>query len=443
MKKFLAGIILSGIFLALASTKVYAGFGISPAGINNEDLKPGTRYVQDMVISRSDPDEDLVAVIQPELGELNNWITFEPGTRIDLPKGEQRVAIRVIIDVPADAQIKPYEGIFRILATPLGQVKGVSVVKGARVDIDLTTTDESIVNLSIRAISIPDAFEAEDLILNVTAKNEGNSDTAPTRVELKVSDLLEKELKTITTYDIEKVPAYEQSTVKAVFKDHGLVAGEYYGAVTVYNGDTKFEDRVVFKVMPKKIYQEVCEGVPEIISANRQVVFITIVAVSTLSYLMLVVKNLKSKEKKSKNMLIVGAVFLILLIALSYLIVSMNQFGLLDRECRQEWINKETDTTQTQPTVAAVNPSSSVQGANTVELEGKTLNTFGELRIGESTENGQYRVYKEKNLSSSVIYLAKEGENFDVIEEFAQWYRIQLPNGIDGYLPKVSVKEVK
>lgn len=442
MKKFLAGIILSGIFLALASTKVYAGFGISPAGINNADLKPGTRYVQDMVISRSDPDEDLVAVIQPELGELNNWVSFEPGTRINLPKGEQRVSIKVIIDVPADAAIKPYEGIFRILATPLGQVKGVSVVKGARVDIDLTTTQESVINLNVRAVSIPDGFEEEDLLVNITAKNEGNSDTAPTRVEIKVSDLLEKEIKTITSYDIEKVPAYEQSSVIAVFKDHELMAGEYYGAITVYVGDTKFEDRVVFKIRPLKVYEEVCEGVPEVVSNNKQIIFYSIATVSSLAYIMILIKKLKAKDKKNKTSLIVGALGLIVLIIVSYLIVYRNQFGLLDRECRQEWVNENADITA-QPTVAAVNPSSSVQGVNTIQLEGETFNTFGELRVGESTENGQYRVYKEKNLSSSVIYLAKEGENFDVIEEFAEWYRIQLPNGIDGFLPKVSVKEAR
>lgn len=442
MKKFLAGIILSGIFLALASTKVYAGFGISPAGINNADLKPGTRYVQDMVISRSDPDEDLVAVIQPELGELNNWVSFEPGTRINLPKGEQRVSIKVIIDVPADAAIKPYEGIFRILATPLGQVKGVSVVKGARVDIDLTTTQESVINLNVRAVSIPDGFEEEDLLVNITAKNEGNSDTAPTRVEIKVSDLLEKEIKTITSYDIEKVPAYEQSSVRAVFKDHGLMTGEYYGAITVYVGDTKFEDRVVFKIRPLKVYEEVCEGVPEVVSNNKQIIFYSIATVSSLAYIMILIKKLKAKDKKNKTSLIVGAVGLIVLIIVSYLLVYRNQFGLFDRECRQEWVNENVDVTA-QPTVAAVNPSSSVQGVNTIQLEGETFNTFGELRVGESTENGQYRVYKEKNLSSSVIYLAKEGENFDVIEEFAEWYRIQLPNGIDGFLPKVSVKEAR
>jgi len=439
MKKFFAGIILSGIFLALSSTKAYAGFGISPAGINNEDLKPGTRYVQDMVISRSDPDEDLVAVIQPELGELNNWVTFEPGTRINLPKGEQRVSIRVIIDVPADAAIKPYEGIFRILATPLGQVKGVSVVKGARVDIDLTTTEEIVVNLSVRAVSILDVFEEEDLIINITAKNDGNSDTAPTKVDLKVLDLLEKEVKTLTTYDIEKVPAYEQSAVKARFKDHGLVLGEYYGIITVYNGENKYEDRVVFKVFPKKIYKEVCEGVPEIVSNNREMIFYAVASVTALGYIALLVKKLKQKDKKSINTLLVGGGIVLLVIALSYLVIYRNQFNLFDRECRQEWTNQSTEVAQAQPSV--VNPSSQVQGVNTVELEGKEFDTFGELRVGDGTENGQYRVYREKNLSSPVIYLANEGDNFEVIEEFAEWYRIQLPNGIDGFLPKISVKE--
>lgn len=431
------------MFLVLGSTRVYAGFGISPAGIKNEEIKPGTQYIQDMIISRSDPDEDLVAVIQPDLGELNNWVTFEPGTRINLPKGEQRVSMRVIINIPADVQIRPYEGVFRILATPLGQVKGVSVVKGARVDIDLTTTEESVINLNVRAVAIPDTFEEEELILNVTAKNEGNTNTAPTKVELKISDRLDKEVKTIIADEVEEFPAYEQSTVKAIFKDHGLVAGEYYGAVTVYNGDTKYEDKVVFKVLPKKIFQEVCEGVPEIISANRQVLFYSIVIVSAVAYLAISVKKLKTKGKKSRAplILIIRAAILIILIILSYVVVSRNQFGLLDRECHQEWINKDVVPTQAQPTVAAVNPSSSVRGANTVQLEGQTFDTFGELRVGETTENGQYRVYKEKNLSSSVIYLAKEGEKFDVVEEFAEWYRIKLPNGIDGFLPKVSVKE--
>lgn len=441
MKKFLGGIILTSTFLVLATTKVYAGFGISPAGINNEDLKPGTRHVTDMIISRSDPDEDLVAVIQPDLGELNNWVTFEPGTRIDLPKGEQRVSIRVIIDVPADAEIRPYEGVFRILATPLGQVKGVSVVKGARVDIDLTTTEESIIDLSIRAVAIPDTFEAEDLIVNINAKNEGNSNTAPTRVELKISDQVEKEIKTITSYEIEQVPAYQQTIVRAVFKDHGLVKGEYYGDVTVYNGETKYEDRVVFKVGSKKIFEEVCEGAPEFVSTNNQIIFYAITTASTLTYLAMLIKKFKVKDKKKTTNLLIGALVLVGMITLSYFIVYRNQFGLLDRDCRQVWVNQETETAQ--PTVAAVNPSSSVQGANTVQLEGKSFNTFGELRVGESTENGQYRVYKEKNLSSSVIYLAKEGENFEVLEEFAEWYRIQLPNGIDGFLPKVSVKEAK
>ena len=156
MKKIILSIFVVISLLIFLPQSVHAGFGISPAGITNTSLKKGTQYVQNMIISRSDPDEELIAVIQPDLGEMNGWVTFEPSMNVTLPVGVQRIPIKVIVNVPEDAAIKDYNGVFRILASPKEKVKGVSIVRGARVDIKVATTEESIIDLEIRSASIPD-----------------------------------------------------------------------------------------------------------------------------------------------------------------------------------------------------------------------------------------------------------------------------------------------
>jgi hypothetical protein len=77
--------------------------------------------------------------------------------------------MRVVFDVPANAPVKPYFGLFRIIASPQSQVKGISVVKGARIDIKLATTDEDYYDLKMRAVSIPDTYEEEDLFVEMTS----------------------------------------------------------------------------------------------------------------------------------------------------------------------------------------------------------------------------------------------------------------------------------
>ena len=236
MKKILFTIFLSFGLLLFLPEVVHAGFGISPAGITNTSLKKGTQYIQEMTISRSDPDEELIAIIQPDLGEMNGWVTFEPSMNVTLPVGVQRVPIKVIVNVPADAAIKDYKGVFRILASPKEKVKGVSIVKGARVDIKVATTDDSIIDLEIRSASIPDVYEKEDMNVTLKIQNNGNTPVAPSKLEVRVQNLLEEEIAILETDLIEMAPEYLFSEVKAIIKNHGLLAGEYYGNIKVFVG---------------------------------------------------------------------------------------------------------------------------------------------------------------------------------------------------------------
>lgn len=428
------------IFAFIQPVVVEAGLGISPSLIENETIKKGTRLEKEMVLSRSNPDELMTAIIEPDLGEMNSWVTFEPSAKITLPKDVNRVSFKVIINVPEDAALKDYDGVFRVYAEPEGQVKGVSIVEGVAARISLTTTTVNVVELSIRAVQIPDTYEKEDLLLELTTNNKGNTNAAPSRVEVEVQTLLEEKVKLLETTDIESAPPYGISTIKAIFKDHGLVKGEYFGLVKVYkDSDIFYQDRVVFVVNPEKVYEEVCTGVPLSISENTEIVFFVLSGIGLLVIVVLLVKaNGKKVEKdaKKKKMLIIIGSF-ILFEAIIFPTVYLNSFGLLDGSCEMVVVEQEDEiaVAQEQPTVET---SPQVEGLAT---ESQDSDGISSLNVVPATEDGKYKVYKEDDLSSAVIYLADQGEEFNVIEERSQWYRIQLEDGTDGWLPKQNVQD--
>lgn len=446
MKKILITIFLCFSILLMLPEVVHAGFGISPAGITNPSLKKGTQFVQDMIISRSDPDEELVAIIQPDLGEMNGWVTFEPSMNVTLPVGEKRVPIKVIVNVPADAAIKDYKGVFRILASPKEKVKGVSIVKGARVDIKVATTETSLVDLEIRSASIPDVYEKEDMNIVLKIQNNGNTAVAPSKVEVTVLDLFDKEIKVLETDLIEKAPEYVFSDVNAIIKNHGLSKGEYYGEIKAFvGGASVYENKVVFKVLPEKIFEEVCSGAPEVISLNRMPIFVgvSLLALAVTAYY--VYKQKSNNKKENKKRLIKNLVALLIFILLMYLVFILDIIGVMERKCWMELVPPvlESENQQSEPTsIPSVEPSSSVQGVET-KKPNEPENTFDELRVGLTTRESKYRIYESNSLSSNVIYLADEGEKFTLIEETSEWYRIELSNGQNGWLPKNSVKEVE
>lgn len=447
MKKIILSIFVVISLLIFLPQSVHAGFGISPAGITNTSLKKGTQYVQNMIISRSDPDEELIAVIQPDLGEMNGWVTFEPSMNVTLPVGVQRIPIKVIVNVPEDAAIKDYNGVFRILASPKEKVKGVSIVKGARVDIKVATTEESIIDLEIRSASIPDTYEKEDMNVELIIKNNGNTPVAPSKIEITVQNLLEEKITILETDRIEEAQAYQISTVNAIVKNHGLSAGEYYGIIKVFVGaDSLYENRVVFNVLPEKVFEEVCTGAPELISENTLNLFIATSLIGLVLTAIYSVRTLQKDKKKGKKKLLINVVAFLVFVLLMYVVFVRDVIGVMDRNCGMQLVTEpiktEDDSTEITSTTAP-EPSSSVQGVDTQNLNDEAQTTFDELRIGVSTVDSKYRIYETNSLSANVIYLAGEGEKFNVIEENSEWYRIELSGGQSGWLPKNSVKQVE
>lgn len=51
-----------------------------------------------------------------------------------------------------------------------------------------------------------------------------------------------------------------------------------------------------------------------------------------------------------------------------------------------------------------------------------------------------YPVYSQPNTSSSVLYEAKDGETFKVLEISNGWYKVTLKDGSIGWISEASVK---
>jgi hypothetical protein len=152
---------------------------------------------------------------------------------------------------------------------------------------------------------------------------------------------------------------------------------------------------------------------------------------------------MKNDKKLKNNKKLINLTAFLVFVILMYLVFVQDVIGVMERKCSMELV-PPVQNSEVQDVVATnvttPEPSSSVQGTDTKNEEIETQTTYDDLRIGLTTQDSKYRVYESNSLSSNVIYLAEEGEQFKMIQETAEWYRIELSDGQTGWLPKNSVK---
>ena len=255
-KVFIALIV--GLVFLLQSNIVLAGFGISPPYVLNHYLSRGSSYEQKIVLSRSEPNEDLKAEITIEAPEIEKWISIKPAKEFILPKGEQQVPMFVVVDVPKDAQYKDYKGIIRVRTTPLTQPTGgqVRIVLGARIDVDLTVSKEVFIDFKVRGLNIPEVLLKDWPLslfnkIKVLAKieNLGNVLGAPSKIALEIFDLTEKNLLySGETKKLEKVEPFKVKEITASFPIK-VNPGQYWAKVKIFKGDEiKYQDKLILTI---------------------------------------------------------------------------------------------------------------------------------------------------------------------------------------------------
>lgn len=193
-----------GVIIASGLPQVaLAGFGITPPYVRNETLRPGSEFTQDVVIVRSDPDQDLGAKLQMNIPGFESWITPDRGLEFMLPKGQQQVTVRFKVSVPAGAKLGDYRGNIRISTTALGeQASGVSLSLGAQLDVFLSVRDE-IFDFSVRRVQMSDSEESVKKLwlkypgkvtFSMNIENTGNVPAAPAAVRFEVYDITGRQI---------------------------------------------------------------------------------------------------------------------------------------------------------------------------------------------------------------------------------------------------------
>jgi len=433
LQKFLLGV---GILL-LSSVVAHAGFGISPSDINHEYLKPGSSFTTDFLISRSGSLGETDIIVEPDLGPINSWFTFKPGKVFRFPKGQRTIQFQVVVNVPETAEYKEYTGSLRLKAIPTDQaVKGVTVAQGLKVNAGLTLTEENIEKLAITAIDVGDIVKGNPVKVDVVARNEGNVESSPI-AKIKIMDLQMNVLEEQEISSLGSVKPNETKTLTGQFITK-LDLGEYFIEVDVLLGDQSLrKERLVFKILKespamdttKKIEKLTSLPIVTFLQDNQKYVLWILAGIIAAIIVYFLIDRLwkdKSAEDKEKATAVAlgskSSTRQVLSIAFGFLVfLGLFSAAISELEVKQVPVNDS---------------KKEVQG-----VEDSIIKSEPMLNVLPSpAADASYPVYSQPNTSSKVLYQAKDGETFKVLEVSNGWYKVTLNDGSIGWISETIVK---
>lgn len=243
-------ILIVGLLINLSLVpNALAGFGISPPLVYNEHLVPGSRFEQEIILSRSDPKEPVEISVEIEAPEIKDWIKIGQGEKFIYPAGQQQFPMTVIVEVPQDAGYGTYYGKMNIKAAPVGAEGQVRVAIGAQVKIQLRVSGEGFSDFKIRSVSVPDIEEGWPLKFVVNLENLGNVKVRPSRVYLEIFDnFYQEKLASGEILEMSWVEPFKVGTSEGVMAVD-LKSGQYWVNYEIYkNKDLVLKEKIRLNV---------------------------------------------------------------------------------------------------------------------------------------------------------------------------------------------------
>ncbi|HTY40138.1 MAG TPA: hypothetical protein VMC43_03570 [Candidatus Paceibacterota bacterium] len=251
------------LFLGLV-TPAFAGFGISPPYVQNDSLARNSAYDQVIVLSRSDPVEDLEADITINVPGANDWITVDKGLKFTMAKGVTQVPMRVHVQVPADAPYANYAGYIRVVIMPTGgPAPGtVGISLGAQINVNLNVLDKKITDFKVNTVKVDDLEEGHSswslffpgkITFTMQVENTGNTAFGPTKVEMDISDYAGVRVMehTENLNRLKRVQPFEIRNIVAELPTR-LPPGAYRADFKVYKNDTVVrEGELNMSILPR------------------------------------------------------------------------------------------------------------------------------------------------------------------------------------------------
>lgn len=433
IQKLISVFLFTIVVILLNSISAYAGFGISPTDLSHEYLKPGSTFEKSFTLSRSDNLEEMDVHIEPYFDNISSWFTYYPSQNFKFKKGETTTTFKILVKVPSDAKYQSYNGVFRVTATPSGaDIKGVAIAQGVRLDSGLVVTEADQKLLSITAIKALDSILNEPIKIEITGKNGGNVEISP-EVKVKVMNLNMEVLEEHEITNLEVIKPNETKTITAEFKTN-VPTGEYFLEVIVLlDGQELRKERVVFTIMNVPTKQpsenEEAEEITFIGSLSKDIQKVwpyILISIATFIIIYILLerlwrkKNLKDNKEKWWGVLLGSKKYsrmaLSLFVSLEILFLAILYPLAKNKETKEDAKNGQT------------------QGVQDIKVG------YPQLIVSPPISVNKYPIYKEANINSEVIYEANENENFTVLEETADWYKVSLNDNTNGWLLKSLIK---
>ncbi len=415
-----------GLISLFTPLSALAGFGASPATLFKENIAPGSSFSQEIVVSRSNPDEDVYVILETDLGQMADWFTFTSTQKVVFPKGENRLSIPFDVQVPLNTAQKSYTGAIRIKSVSIQEQDGVSVAQGARVDVNYIVSSSPIKELEVKSIELEPKSENQPIVAKITAINTGNVDAWPTKVTLDIYDLKDVLVKSLETTDLSVNINQDQLDIDAKLAlPQDLPSGDYIAYTKVYMGSKLLRaEKLLLKILGAST---VMAQEPSAVSYSettytqyqpltlKEIVFFILFFIILLLINILILYFLKKRCHESRYKLCV------IIVILELFIVSIVSFNLYMK-------NRQLDAYYPQVksmTDSLIPTAMPAQNSN--------------LTVQSTSQHNEYNIYQKADAKSQILIKAQEGDNFQVVEETPDWYRINLPSGQTGWLSKKDV----
>lgn len=253
MKTQFTLIVVLSLVMLIAPVLVY-GFGINSPLIKEEHLLPGSHLERTVYLVRTNTQESWRGEIEfsSEIQKIQNWINLKPGTIIVIPKGIKQFPLKIIIDVPKDAQLGNYHGYIWV-SKEATKKRGtqVSTAAGATIELDLQVTNQKYSNWQLRDWGIKNLDKGGKIIkAYLRIENLGNVKTKPSKVSLDIYDSYhQKLLSSGIDSDLEWIAPFATKEIIAEFPAKLESGHQFWGEIKIYkDGKVLLSDKRRFDV---------------------------------------------------------------------------------------------------------------------------------------------------------------------------------------------------
>lgn len=238
------------------------GLGISPSRLTVDHMAKNVEYKKTFVLSHGDHSEAKYLRVMID-DSLKDWVTIDKGMEFSWPHasdgGEKQFPLTLTVKSPSDAANGVYSGTIRIINSSDPYISaeengaGASVSLAVAIEVNLTLTDEQILDYDAHSISAPhEVEEGSHFEFVMHLENKGNVKARPTKVEVDFFDQFnQQKLETQETTDYGSVEPFVQDGEIVASVPHSLKVGHYWARIMVFKENEMIkEDDVKIEVVP-------------------------------------------------------------------------------------------------------------------------------------------------------------------------------------------------